>query len=539
MHNIGLFLVLEGADGSGKTTQFRLLAERLKAVGHDVQVLKFPRYEEPSSHFVRQYLEGKYGASDSVSPYTASVFYALDRYEAAPGIRQAIEAGKIVLSDRYVGANMAHQGAKFTNISEQRGFFLWAEGLEYQQLGIPRPNLNIYLRVPAHISMRQIAKRAEDSGVKADEHEKNAGHIEKAIGAYDLLCSLFPKDYRAIECTVDGRLLSVIEINDMIWESIKPYLPPAKRPGTGAVLQIDSSKWVVKRDKNTAHLPKNAADPPHDILSVSQMKNVDQKIGNAKERILKMGSVDKSVRRPELKAELELLEPISSRPDLVARLKVPPAVPEKVAGEPQPIEKIVSELAQNHLPSAPKENEVTLLFASPRNELDLLQGNLDSPSYREKELKLKEKLSIKNSKLLKNAHYTLEVIASLSELEFFIKNSVAHDLKIIGVGPPYGYKIPRIISDIGAEDIFAECFNKDTSSGLLLGHRGKWRVQISANFLQNADAHDIIKHAEFIELVLERVTEAHPIVASIVSRHLIIKNARAAAGSKRRDKTPR
>src|SRR3989344_8561538 len=98
-----MFIVLEGSDGSGKTTQFNLLAERLRAAGHDVDTYSFPRYEEPSSYFVNRYLNGEYGPATEVSPYTASLFYALDRFEAAPLIRQSLADGKIVLSARYAG----------------------------------------------------------------------------------------------------------------------------------------------------------------------------------------------------------------------------------------------------------------------------------------------------------------------------------------------------------------------------------------------------------------------------------------------------
>ena len=118
----GLFIVLEGADGSGKTTQFNLLSERLQAVGYDVAVFDFPRYNEPSSHFIQSYLNGLYGPASKISPYTASLFYALDRFETKSAITRALESGKIVLSNRYVGSNMAHQGSKFTNIAERRGF---------------------------------------------------------------------------------------------------------------------------------------------------------------------------------------------------------------------------------------------------------------------------------------------------------------------------------------------------------------------------------------------------------------------------------
>lgn len=227
----GLFLVLEGADGSGKTTQFNLLAENLKKAGYDVEVFDFPRYDEPSSHFVRTYLNGGYGPASSISPYTASLFYALDRYEAAPAIRKALEEGKIVLSNRYVGSNMAHQGSKFDDPIQQRGFFLWEDGLEFQLLGIPRPTLNIYLRVPADISYQLIAKKAERSYTKKshDEHEADISHLRRSVDTYDTLTQLFPKDFVAIQCVDENQLLSIDKIAGKIWKAVEPLLPAPKK----------------------------------------------------------------------------------------------------------------------------------------------------------------------------------------------------------------------------------------------------------------------------------------------------------------------
>lgn len=222
----GLFIVLEGSDGSGKATQLNLLKERLQVVGYNVAVFDFPRYEEPSSHFVKRYLNGDYGPAADINPYTASLFYALDRFEAASKIRKALDDGKIVLSNRYAGSNMAHQGSKFTNTGEQRGFFVWADSMEFQLLGIPRPNLNIYLRVPAELSYKLIAKKAARSYTNAshDQHEADINHLKRAVETYDLLCQLFPKDFYAINCTDDGRMLSIPAINDLIWQHLQPYL---------------------------------------------------------------------------------------------------------------------------------------------------------------------------------------------------------------------------------------------------------------------------------------------------------------------------
>lgn len=225
-HN-GIFVVLEGADGSGKGTQFKLLTERLRAVGYEVEVFDFPRYHKTASHFVRRYLNGDYGPAKNISPYTASLFYALDRYEAAPAIRKALAAGKIVLANRYVGSNMAHQGGKFSNPIEQRGFFVWEDGLEFQMLGIPRPNFNFFLRVPAEISYKLIAQKAKREYTSAthDEHEKDMDHLRNSISTYDTLCQLFPRDFQAIECTKNGKMLSIAEINDKIWGILRPMLP--------------------------------------------------------------------------------------------------------------------------------------------------------------------------------------------------------------------------------------------------------------------------------------------------------------------------
>ena len=225
----GSFIVIEGSDGSGKTTQFKLLAERLKAVGYDVETIKFPQYESPSSHFVKSYLSGSYGPANDINPYTASLFYALDRYEAAPRIRQALAEGKIVLSDRYVSANMVHQGSKFSNEAEQRGFFIWEDSLEYQLLGVPRPNLTIILKVPAEISHGLIKARADKRSQVLDEHEKNIEHLEKTVATYESLCQLFPRDYKTIDCVSGDRLMGIAQINDIIWNTVLPYLSPQTR----------------------------------------------------------------------------------------------------------------------------------------------------------------------------------------------------------------------------------------------------------------------------------------------------------------------
>lgn len=226
----GVFIVVEGSDGSGKDTQVALLIERLKAAGQDVETFKFPRYDNASSHFIKKYLNGGYGGVNDVGPYTGSLFYALDRFEAGPDIAKALAQGKVVIANRYTGSNMAHQGSKFANDQERRGFFIWLDNLEFTMLKIPRPNKNLVLNVPAEIAQTLIDQREDRkyTSKKRDLHEADIEHLRTSNRVYDDLCQLFPQDFQRVDCVRSGKMLSVQVINDMLWESIKPLLPEPK-----------------------------------------------------------------------------------------------------------------------------------------------------------------------------------------------------------------------------------------------------------------------------------------------------------------------
>jgi len=243
----GLFLVIEGTDGSGKSTQFKLLDERLRAAGYDVATFKFPRYDEPSSYFVKQYLEGAYGKADEVGPYTASLFYALDRYAAAAEIRTALSRGKIVLVDRYTGSNMAHQGTKFYHADQRRGYFIWLDNLEYEMLRIPRPTLNFVLHVPTEVSQELLAKTDK----KRDIHEADTEHLKRSIEVFSDMCQLFPKDYMRVDCVRGGELLPPETINSLIWEKVSPLLPARPK----------NKKAEVKAEINTSAISESTPNP--------------------------------------------------------------------------------------------------------------------------------------------------------------------------------------------------------------------------------------------------------------------------------------
>lgn len=222
----GIFIVIEGTDGSGKSTQLELLKQRLQQTKHKVTHIHFPRYENESSFFVRQYLKGQYGSANDVGPYTGSVFYAMDRFQAAHEIKQALDEGQIVICDRYVASNMAHQGNKFSNSEERRGYYIWLDNFEFEVLKIPRPDINFVLSNSIEIIKDRLnAKESSSAHIKKDIHEKDLSHIEKSLEVYNELSDLFPKDFYKIDCTRDGQTLKPDEIHNLLWNRIEPLLP--------------------------------------------------------------------------------------------------------------------------------------------------------------------------------------------------------------------------------------------------------------------------------------------------------------------------
>jgi thymidylate kinase len=237
----GTFIVIEGTDGSGKATQFELLTTELIKAGHEVVIFDFPQYEEPSSYFVRQYLNGAYGSVEDVGPYTGSLFYALDRYEAAPKIRAALEEGKVVVANRFVGSSMAHQGGKFRHAEERRGYFIWLDNLEFEMLSIPRPTISLVLRVTAEVSQEMVDQKAARSYTdkKRDIHEASLEHLQHALEVYDDMCQLFPKDFVRVDCVRDEKLLDIPTVAEIVWQKVQPYLPEPSRRSSSTLPNVN------------------------------------------------------------------------------------------------------------------------------------------------------------------------------------------------------------------------------------------------------------------------------------------------------------
>lgn len=226
----GKLIVFSGIDGSGKATQTKLLAKRLKSKGYQIKIIDFPQYGKKSAGLVEEYLLGHYGPLDQVSPYQASIFYACDRYAASFQINRWLKKGFIVLVDRYVSANLGHQGAKIKNQKKREAFFRWVYELEYKIFKIPKPTICFLLKTSPAISQKLIGRGYSRDKVKKrslylgkrkkDIHEKNFSHLELAQKSYLHAAQFFKREFVVIECVKDNQLLPPQEIHKMIWEKI-------------------------------------------------------------------------------------------------------------------------------------------------------------------------------------------------------------------------------------------------------------------------------------------------------------------------------
>ncbi|MDD3778352.1 MAG: dUTP diphosphatase [Patescibacteria group bacterium] len=214
----GKFIVIDGTDGSGKTTQLSLLKEKLESEGYSVAVADFPQYNTKSAGLVEEYLSGKYGEADEVDPYKSSIFYAVDRFDASAKINNWLKEGKIVLANRYTSANLAHQGGKINNPLERKIFFNWLFDLEYKIFEIPKPDLTIILQVEPEISFKLARDRQREDwkGKTKDIHENNLDHLRKAEQTYLEITSSLP-GFKLVKCTHKGEILSPEAIHFLVW----------------------------------------------------------------------------------------------------------------------------------------------------------------------------------------------------------------------------------------------------------------------------------------------------------------------------------
>ena len=220
---MGKLIVFEGTDGSGKSTQFELLAKRLEAEQIGFQRLRFPQYEEPSSALIRMYLGGAFGDDpEAVNAYAASTFYAVDRYASYQRVwKDYYQGGGFVVSDRYTTSNAVHQGSKVPE-GERAEFFRWLYDLEYDRMGLPRPDLVVLLDMPVELSEQLMRKREQSTGTHADIHERDEDYLKKCRDVALHAAKYY--GWRTVTCAKDGAIRGVEDMHEEVYAIVKSCL---------------------------------------------------------------------------------------------------------------------------------------------------------------------------------------------------------------------------------------------------------------------------------------------------------------------------
>lgn len=217
-------IVFEGTDGSGKSTQFARLCQRLEREGQEFRKLVFPQYDKPSSALLRMYLQGEFGSRpEDVNPYAASSFYAVDRYASWKQVwGEDYRRGALILADRYTTSNAVHQASKMPR-SEREGFFRWLGDFEYDKLGLPRPDRVVWLDMPIDRAVENLRRREADTNTHADIHEVDGEYLRVCHTAAAAAAEYY--GWARVSCVdASGSLRSVEDIHEEIWGLLAPLV---------------------------------------------------------------------------------------------------------------------------------------------------------------------------------------------------------------------------------------------------------------------------------------------------------------------------
>ena len=222
----GKLIVIDGTDGSGKTTQANLLIKHLRRDGRKVKFIHFPRYEDNfCGKFIAHCLSEQYYNWVNIHPKIASVVYAADRWESKEKVQNWIDQGYIVVTDRYISSNQIHQAGKIANVKKRKAFIKWLAEMEYKVFKIPTPDLSVYLSLPLYMVLKLIKDRNYKGtraylGSKKDVHEKDKRFLKNSIKSA-LWLTKTQKNWLKIECMQKGKLKSFPAIHEEIYEKIK------------------------------------------------------------------------------------------------------------------------------------------------------------------------------------------------------------------------------------------------------------------------------------------------------------------------------
>ncbi len=217
-----MLIAIEGIDGSGKGTQAARLSERLRSAGAAVELLSFPRYEATRfGKAIGDFLNGRFGSLAEVHPMLASLLYAGDRFESREVLEHAMKACDVVVLDRYVASNIAHQGAKLKG-AERGELREWVETIEYRIFDLPRPDLVLLLDLPAAEAQNLIAQKAARSYTekKADLHEADGSYLAAVREVYRELAVDQPR-WHIVPCITEGTLRTIDDIGNEIFEIVQ------------------------------------------------------------------------------------------------------------------------------------------------------------------------------------------------------------------------------------------------------------------------------------------------------------------------------
>ena len=220
---MGKLIVIEGLDGSGKSTQLDLLLERLKDLNIDCRSVSFPDYESDSSALVRMYLAGKFGKKpDDVNPFAASVFYTVDRYSSYKQTwGEYYDAGGVFIAGRYTTSNAVHQTSKLDK-SEWESFLDWLYDFEYEKVKIPKPDKVIFLDMPVEVSQKLLSGRYKGDESKKDIHESDVNYLDNCRKAAVFTANF--SGWTVIPCAKDGEARTINQISDDILKEVLSVL---------------------------------------------------------------------------------------------------------------------------------------------------------------------------------------------------------------------------------------------------------------------------------------------------------------------------
>ena len=220
---MGKLIVIEGTDSSGKETQTKRLFEKLEEKGLKVKKISFPNYDSPACEPVKMYLAGAFGEDAmKVNPYPVSTMYAIDRYASfKTDWEKFYNEDGIIVTDRYVTSNMVHQASKIKDLDEKKKYLNWLEDLEYEKMGIPRPDLVIFLNMPTEMAVRLMAERKNKitGEEKKDIHERDKEYLKESHANACKIANIY--NWKEIKCNDGERIKTIEEIGEEVFSLVE------------------------------------------------------------------------------------------------------------------------------------------------------------------------------------------------------------------------------------------------------------------------------------------------------------------------------